>query len=133
MRIAALVAGVMDVAGASPRRFFFEVLRAFTHDRAQAERLAHFASPAGREDLSTYNEREGAHSPCHLQHICRACNHPCFLLVLPAMFRMSMCTGKAFLCAGPLLTISCRSGVTPSQARLAVSCPDGCTVAGRQR
>lgn len=54
------MAGVMDVAGASPRRFFFEVLRAFTHNPAQAERLAYFASPAGREDLSKYNEREGA-------------------------------------------------------------------------
>ncbi|EIE26765.1 riboflavin synthase domain-like protein [Coccomyxa subellipsoidea C-169] len=59
VRVAALVAGVMDVAGASPRRFFFEVLRCFTRDRAQAERLAYFASPAGREDLSKYNEREG--------------------------------------------------------------------------
>ncbi len=57
------MAGVMDVAGASPRRFFFEVLRCFTRDRAQAERLAYFASPAGREDLSKYNEREGAYPP----------------------------------------------------------------------
>lgn len=50
----------MDVAGASPRRFFFEVLRSFTRDRTQADRLAYFASPGGREDFSKYNERESA-------------------------------------------------------------------------
>ena len=60
VRVGALVAGVMDVAGASPRRFFFEVLRSFTRDRTQADRLAYFASPGGREDFSKYNEREGA-------------------------------------------------------------------------
>jgi uncharacterized protein with von Willebrand factor type A (vWA) domain len=60
VRVGALVAGVMDVAGASPRRFFFEVLRSFTRDRTQADRLAYFASPGGREDFSRYNEREGA-------------------------------------------------------------------------
>lgn len=57
------MAGVMDVAGGSPRRFFFEVLRHFTRDPFQRDRLAYFASPSGREDLSKYNEREGV---CHL-------------------------------------------------------------------
>lgn len=95
MRTGALVAGVMDVAGASPRRFFFEVLRAFTHDPAQAERLAYFASPAGREDLSKYNEREGALRPTvpmpPSHHIRQVCNHLCFSVAL-AMLWMSMCT-----------------------------------------
>ena len=54
-----LVAGVLDVAGASPRRFFFEVLRHFAADPVEADRLAYFASPDGREALAQYNQREG--------------------------------------------------------------------------
>ena len=59
----ALVAGCLDVAGASPRRFLFQALAHFAGDPVEAERLAYFASPAGRTDLSRYNQREGAALP----------------------------------------------------------------------
>lgn len=61
VKIGALVAGVMDVAGASPRRFFFEVLRHFASKQMEADRLAYFASAEGRDDLSRYNHREGTY------------------------------------------------------------------------
>jgi sulfite reductase alpha subunit-like flavoprotein len=69
VRIGALVSGVMDVAGASPRRFFFEVLQHFASNSMEAERLAYFASPEGKDDLIRYNQREGG-SIC-----CRRCSH----------------------------------------------------------
>ena len=53
------MAGALDVAGASPRRFFFEVLRDSAVDPVEADRLAYFASPDGREALAQYNQREG--------------------------------------------------------------------------
>ena len=59
MRVGDLVAGALDVAGASPRRFFFEVLRDCAADSVEADRLAYFASPDGREALAQYNQREG--------------------------------------------------------------------------
>ncbi len=45
--------GVLDVAGASPRRRFFQVLAAFCPDVAELEKdkLLYFASPEGRDDL----------------------------------------------------------------------------------
>ncbi len=58
-RVGDVVAGVLDVSGASPRRFFFEVLRHFSADPVEADRLAYFASPDGREALAQYNQREG--------------------------------------------------------------------------
>ena len=56
--------GVLDINGASPRRYFFEVLQHFAEDELQRERLQHFASAEGREDLALYNQSEGifAHS-----------------------------------------------------------------------
>jgi len=60
VRLRALVAGVLDVAGGSPRRFLFEVLAAHAGEPREAERLAYFGSPAGRDDLVLYNQREGA-------------------------------------------------------------------------
>ena len=59
------MAGALDVAGASPRRFFFEVLRDSATDPVEADRLAYFASPDGREALAQYNQREG--TCLHLQ------------------------------------------------------------------
>ncbi|KAJ1443256.1 Riboflavin synthase-like beta-barrel [Sesbania bispinosa] len=44
----------MDVASASPRRYFFEA-RCTEHER---ERLKYFASPEGRDDLYQYNQKE---------------------------------------------------------------------------
>lgn len=54
----ALVQGVLDVAGCPPRRFFFQVLRRFATAAHEVERLAYFASAAGRDDLYDYNRRE---------------------------------------------------------------------------
>ena len=59
VRVGDLVSGVLDVAGASPRRFFFEVLRHFATEPVEADRLAYFGSPDGREVLAQYNQREG--------------------------------------------------------------------------
>ena len=56
--VGALVAGVLDVTGASPRRFFFQVLAHFATKPLEAERLAYFASSEGRDDLHKYNQRE---------------------------------------------------------------------------
>jgi len=59
VRLRALVAGALDVAGASPRRYFFEVLRHFATDEREQERLQYLSTPEGRNDLYTYNQREG--------------------------------------------------------------------------
>ncbi|KAL6519569.1 multidrug-resistance type transporter [Orobanche hederae] len=49
----------MDVASASPRRYFFEVMSYFATAEHEAERLQYFASPEGRDDLYQYNQKEG--------------------------------------------------------------------------
>ena len=80
MRVGDLVAGALDVAGASPRRFFFEVLRDSAADPVEADRLAYFASPDGREALAQYNQREGKcpdHLTCmYADALCSGCS-PC--------------------------------------------------------
>ncbi|XP_039683611.1 NADPH-dependent diflavin oxidoreductase 1 isoform X1 [Medicago truncatula] len=48
----------MDVASASPRRYFFEVMRFFATAEHERERLEYFASPEGRDDLYQYNQKE---------------------------------------------------------------------------
>ncbi|KAK1555172.1 hypothetical protein Q3G72_022920 [Acer saccharum] len=48
----------MDVASASPRRYFFEVMSYFAKAEHEKERLQYFASPEGREDLYQYNQKE---------------------------------------------------------------------------
>ena len=53
------MAGALDVAGASPRRYFFEVLRHFATDEREQERLQYLSTPEGRNDLYAYNQREG--------------------------------------------------------------------------
>lgn len=55
----ALLAAVVDINGASPRRYFFEVLKSFAENGLEAERLEHFSTPEGREDLYRYNQSEG--------------------------------------------------------------------------
>lgn len=58
----ALVQGILDVNGASPRRYFFEVLHHFATAELELDRLEYFSTPAGRDDLYTYNQKEGVHS-----------------------------------------------------------------------
>ena len=53
-----LVAGALDIASASPRRYFFEVAAHFAKDDNERERLRYFASAEGRDDLYRYNQRE---------------------------------------------------------------------------
>ncbi|KAL0374908.1 UNVERIFIED_CONTAM: NADPH-dependent diflavin oxidoreductase 1 [Sesamum radiatum] len=48
----------MDVASASPRRYFFEVMSYFATAEHEKERLQYFASPEGRDDLYQYNQKE---------------------------------------------------------------------------
>ncbi|XVE59777.1 hypothetical protein DITRI_Ditri05aG0074300 [Diplodiscus trichospermus] len=48
----------MDVASASPRRYFFEVMNFFATAEHEKERLQYFASPEGRDDLYQYNQKE---------------------------------------------------------------------------
>ncbi len=43
--------GVLDIVGASPRRYFFQVLQHFATAPLERERLAYFATAAGRDDL----------------------------------------------------------------------------------
>ncbi|KAK7374933.1 hypothetical protein VNO80_08376 [Phaseolus coccineus] len=48
----------MDVASASPRRYFFEVMSFFATAEHERERLKYFISPEGRDDLYQYNQKE---------------------------------------------------------------------------
>ncbi|XP_041007618.1 NADPH-dependent diflavin oxidoreductase 1 isoform X2 [Juglans microcarpa x Juglans regia] len=48
----------MDVASASPRRYFFEVMSYYATAPHEKERLQYFASPEGRDDLYQYNQKE---------------------------------------------------------------------------
>lgn len=59
VRVGALVQGVLDIGAASPRRYFFEVLQHFATSELEVDRLEYFATPAGRDDLYTYNQKEG--------------------------------------------------------------------------
>lgn len=56
--VGALVAAVMDIGSASPRRYFFEVMSHFATAEHEKERLKYFGSPQGRDDLYQYNQRE---------------------------------------------------------------------------
>ncbi|GAQ81743.1 NADP/FAD dependent oxidoreductase [Klebsormidium nitens] len=58
VRIGALVRAALDVASASPRRYFFEVLAHFATAEHEIERLQYFATAEGRDDLYRYNQRE---------------------------------------------------------------------------
>lgn len=65
VRVGALVQGVLDISAASPRRYFFEVLQHFATSELEVDRLEYFATPAGRDDLYTYNQKEGPFDPCY--------------------------------------------------------------------
>lgn len=57
-RLGSLVRGALDVAGAPPRRYLFEVLARFTDAEHERERLEYFASAEGIDDLYQYCHRE---------------------------------------------------------------------------
>lgn len=62
LRVGALIAGVLDINSAVPRRAFFQALAQHTKpgvSQLHMDRLRHFASPAGRDDLHEYCRREG--------------------------------------------------------------------------
>ncbi|KAG0539286.1 hypothetical protein BDA96_03G310000 [Sorghum bicolor] len=58
IKLRTFVALTMDVASASPRRYFFEVMSFFATSEREKERLQYFASPEGRDDLYQYNQKE---------------------------------------------------------------------------
>ncbi len=79
VRVAALVRGVLDISGASPRRYFCEVLQHFATAELEVDRLEYFATPEGRNDLYTYNQKEGVQTVvetvrlvdnCQAMHVC---------------------------------------------------------------
>ncbi|XP_024026130.1 NADPH-dependent diflavin oxidoreductase 1 isoform X1 [Morus notabilis] len=58
VKLKSFVSMTMDVASASPRRYFFEVMSYFATATHEKERLHYFASPEGRDDLYQYNQKE---------------------------------------------------------------------------
>lgn len=58
VKLRTLVECTMDIASASPRRYFFEVMSHFATAEHEKERLQYFASPEGRDDLYQYNQKE---------------------------------------------------------------------------
>ncbi|WIA13190.1 hypothetical protein OEZ85_006782 [Tetradesmus obliquus] len=54
----AIVQGVLDLSGCSPRRYLFQVLSHFVSNAMQQKRLQYFATAEGRDDLYRYNQRE---------------------------------------------------------------------------
>ena len=53
-----LVLACLDIASASPRRYFYETAARFAASADEKERLEYFASPEGRDDARRYGERE---------------------------------------------------------------------------
>ncbi|XP_072071767.1 NADPH-dependent diflavin oxidoreductase 1-like isoform X2 [Arachis hypogaea] len=58
VKLRTFVEFTMDIASASPRRYFFEVMSFFATAEHERERLQYFASPEGRDDLYQYNQKE---------------------------------------------------------------------------
>lgn len=58
IRLKTFVELTMDIASASPRRYFFEVMSYYATAEHEKERLQYFASPEGRDDLYQYNQKE---------------------------------------------------------------------------
>ncbi|CAL4947577.1 unnamed protein product [Urochloa decumbens] len=58
IKLKTFVALTMDIASASPRRYFFEVMSFFATAEHEKEKLQYFASPEGRDDLYRYNQKE---------------------------------------------------------------------------
>lgn len=59
LQIGSLIAGVLDVDSAIPRRSFFQALAQHCPPGLHADRLKYFASAQGRDDLHEYCRREG--------------------------------------------------------------------------
>lgn len=59
VQVGPLIAGALDISSASPKRSFFGMLAQLAPPGLHADRLAHFASPSGRDDLHEYCRREG--------------------------------------------------------------------------
>eukprot|EP00878_Enallax_costatus_P047046 GHUV01057419.1.p2 GENE.GHUV01057419.1~~GHUV01057419.1.p2 ORF type:complete len:122 (+),score=47.54 GHUV01057419.1:342-707(+) len=49
--VRAVLQGVLDLSGSSPRRYLFQVLSHFTDNTLHKERLQYFATAEGRDDL----------------------------------------------------------------------------------
>ncbi|KAJ4780650.1 NADPH-dependent diflavin oxidoreductase 1 [Rhynchospora pubera] len=58
IQLRTFVSRAMDVASASPRRYFFEVMSYYASAEHEKEKLQFFASPEGRDDLYQYNQKE---------------------------------------------------------------------------
>ncbi|XP_072961674.1 NADPH-dependent diflavin oxidoreductase 1 isoform X1 [Typha angustifolia] len=58
IKLRSFVALAMDIASASPRRYFFEVMSFYAAAEHEKEKLEYFASPEGRDDLYQYNQKE---------------------------------------------------------------------------
>lgn len=58
IKLKTFVALTMDVASASPRRYFFEIMSYFATYETEKEKLQYFTSPEGRNDLYSYNQKE---------------------------------------------------------------------------
>ncbi|WOK95727.1 NADPH-dependent diflavin oxidoreductase 1 [Canna indica] len=58
IKLKSFVEYTMDVASASPRRYFFEVMSFYAEAEHEKEKLQYFASPEGRDDLYEYNQKE---------------------------------------------------------------------------
>ncbi|KAH6797092.1 Flavodoxin family protein [Perilla frutescens var. hirtella] len=58
VKLKSFVELTMDVASASPKRYFFEVMSYFATAEHEKERLQYFSSPEGRDDLYQYNQKE---------------------------------------------------------------------------
>ncbi|CAO2171358.1 unnamed protein product [Urochloa humidicola] len=58
IKLKTFVALTMDIASASPQRYFFEVMSFFATAEHEKEKLQYFASPEGRDDLYRYNQKE---------------------------------------------------------------------------
>ncbi|XP_057850064.2 NADPH-dependent diflavin oxidoreductase 1 isoform X1 [Cryptomeria japonica] len=58
VKLRTLVESTLDIASASPRRYFFEVMSHFATAEHEKERLQYFASTEGRDDLYQYNQKE---------------------------------------------------------------------------
>ena len=97
----ALIEGVLDVAGASPRRYFFEVLHRHATEPVEVDRLEHFSNAEGRDDLHRYNQSEGE-GLCH--ELCVSSQQPARAL--------NDC--KTSSLSGPLCPMRSTTGQLPS-------------------
>jgi sulfite reductase alpha subunit-like flavoprotein len=101
----AVATGVLDVASAPPRRRLFAALAACATEPREKERLLHFASPEGRDDLATYCSRERRSllevRCCHAAHAwCIACiaslHHRFNICYMPQCMRLQPPTQLTF-------------------------------------